>query len=339
MRLSKTHDTPSPVSSRWAVSTPRAWAKGAICGCLSRWWRIGAALCALSLSAATINLEWNPQSDAASFNVYQSVGTNSFSFFSNVLTNKATVTGVSTNIMSRYYVSALNPKGESQPSNIVTNFPTATPPTGAIVLSTPALTITNLTPGQTVKGTATISNNRNVPLVVTEGWLTAREPSASNQGGPFDDWAPGLSPQTISPGQTVAITAAWVVRTNAPAGVWRAHLAVKDDAGLWRDGPDATFTVTATPPPLQPPRQPTGLRVVQVQGRRFDIGWSSDTTARTQVERSIESAPFAMIASVNPGTMHLSTQIDRRQTYAFRVRSLNSGGFSPYSDTVTLTGK
>src|SRR6185295_7348614 len=188
-------------------------------------------------------------------------------------------------------------------------------------------------------GTATVANNRTAPLVIVEGWLTAREPGASNLSGPFDDWTPGITPQTVAPGATVALTASWVVRSNATNGTWRAHLAVKDDAGTWRDGTDTLFNVITTPPPVLPPKTPTGLRVVQVQGKRFDIGWDGDTAARTQVERSIDFAAFQVIDTVPAGTLHATTMIDRRRDYSFRVRSLNAGGFSPYSDVVRLPAK
>src|SRR6185295_11421264 len=120
---------------------------------------------------------------ATNFNVYQSAGANPFALATNVTGTAAFVSGVSTSIVTRFYVTAKNPKGESLPSNTVTNFPTAPVPPGAIVLSAPALTATNLVPGQTVTGTATVANNRTAPLVIVEGWLTAREPGASNLSG------------------------------------------------------------------------------------------------------------------------------------------------------------
>lgn len=88
--------------------------------------------------------------------------------------------------------------------------------------------------------------------------------------------------------------------------------------------------------PTPPLSAPMNLRITQVQARRYDVGFSADAKASTDVERSDNNAPFTVIDTLPPGTMHTSTQLQKRKRYAFRARSFNAATNSPYSPIVTI---
>lgn len=286
----------------------------------------------LNGNTATLTLNWDASPTATSYRLFSSTDTGPFNLIMNVSGTTATVSGVPTNQVTRWYVTALNGAGESPPSNTVTNSPATPPipPTGIIGISAPTLTTTNLLRGQTITGTARFTNGTATVVSVSEGWLTAREPGASNSSGPFDDWSPGMTAQTVAPGQVVVVAASWVVRADAPFGVWQAHLAVKVD-GVYHDGPNTPFNVVA--PPTSPPPPPQNLRAVQVGARNIKMQWDVQVIAASEVERSEEQGGFVRIATTSPGVeVYEDRNLRRRRDYRYRVRQVAVGLASDYSN-------
>lgn len=289
--------------------------------------------------AISLTLSWDPAATATSYNVYQAIGTNLPSLRTNVVGGTiATVTGIPTNTTTRFHVTALNSAGESQPSNTVLFTPEVIPPpTGALVISVPVLTTTNVQRGQPITGTARFTNGTSAVVTVNEGWLTARQPGASNASGPFDDWSPGMPAQTVAPGGVVTLTSSWVVRADAPFGVWQAHLAVKVD-GVYHDGPNTAFNVVSVP--TQPPPAPTNLRAVEVGTRSIRMEWRGNVAASTEVERSEESNPFMKIATVQPGLEQFrDNNVRRNRDFRYRVRNVSSFDVSGYSNLLYYSSR
>src|SRR5215216_2557579 len=89
-----------------------------------------------------------------------------------------------------------------------------------------------------------------------------------------------------------------------------------------------------------PPSAPTGLSASAISSTRIDLSWT-DTSSETgyRVERSANgSTGWAEIASVSANqTTYSDLQVSAQQTYFYRVRGVNSGGFSPYSNTASAT--
>jgi fibronectin type 3 domain-containing protein len=99
-----------------------------------------------------------------------------------------------------------------------------------------------------------------------------------------------------------------------------------------------TGTTTNPPPANLPPIAPSQLRASLVTPHRIDIVWTSDLTAATEVERAYENAPFSKVATVPAGTLHWSDNgIFKKNTYLYRVRSVNQFGVSPYSNNVIFS--
>lgn len=307
-------------------------------------------LCLLTVlttaKAADITLYWDAVAGAGSYRLYKSEGTAPFSLSTSALTlTRVTVSNVSTSAPTRFYVTAYNEAmaiKESGPSNIYTNFPPGTvptpPPTGTVVLSVPVLNSTNLIYGQSVSGSATIKNGTVSSYALFDAGLVALPPGATAVSGPWHEFTPRTTAQTISPGVTLTVPGTFTVPTNGPAGQWSVYLAARDTAGVWLpDGPTLAFSVTV--PPLTPLPAPTNLRAVQITGRRYDLSWQNDITASTLIERSVESAPFERVANVAPGTLHYSTQIEKRRLYVFRAQSAKASVLSPYSNSLIISAR
>ncbi len=290
--------------------------------------------------AQTISLTWDASPGATSYRVYQSLDGAPYTVaMLAAITNRVTIP-LSTNATTRFYVDALNAGGESGPSNIYTNTPgppPPPPPVGAITVSVPVMSSTNLIPGQTVTGTARFVNGTSAAFAIATGTLTARRPGASNDSGPFDDWTPQVSAQTLAAGATLTVSGSWTVPTNAPAGQWRSYLAIQGAAtGAYIDGPDCPFTVSTTI--TLPPLPPTNLRSASVSGSRIDLYFDPPLTNVTGigVERSRDAVFFLPIAALGmPISFYSDTGLQRRTFYTYRVRAFNSAGYSPYSGTTT----
>ena len=116
---------------------------------------------------------------------------------------------------------------------------------------------------------------------------------------------------------------------------WR--IVSKTMANQTANGPTWSFTtqgVQATP------SAPTGLTATSISANRIDLVWN-DVSNETgyRVERSLnQSTGWAEIASVSQNQQTYSdSQISSPQTYFYRVRAVNNGGFSPYSNTATAS--
>ena len=88
------------------------------------------------------------------------------------------------------------------------------------------------------------------------------------------------------------------------------------------------------------PSAPTGLAATAIAPTRIDLSWT-DTSSETgyRVERSPNgSSGWTEIASPSANqTSYSDLQVSAQQTYFYRVRGINSGGFSPYSNVANAT--
>jgi hypothetical protein len=313
-----------PFSSTWmGISSTNHRFYSRFCSAL-------AALCLWCAASAQVTrqLSWDINPTATGYRIYCS--TNNFT--SPIMATSATVVtvGVGMNVPYRFYVTSTNSVGESPPSNIVTNTPT--PPPSPLVITAPVISgNTNFVISKTVTATATVQNNTGAPFQVLEASITAREPGATNPGGPFDDFSPSMPPQTLAVGQGFALTASWLVRSNAPLGQWRVYFAVKGTNG-WNDGPNTAFNVVALP---APPTAPTNLRITQVNGNRYDLDWTAKLIYRSVIERAPPAGSFTQLASVVAGTLHYSTTIKPHESWMFRVKSCDAVCSEP-SNTVLV---
>src|SRR6185369_249057 len=111
----------------------------------------------------------------------------------------------------------------------------------------------------------------------------------------------------------------------------------KTMANISANGQTWSFTTAGS---VAPPSAPTGLAASAVSPTRVDLSWT-DTAGETnyRVERSPNgSTGWTEIASLNPHQVTYSDlTVAGQQTYFYRVRGSNSGGFSPYSNVANAT--
>ena len=127
-------------------------------------------------------------------------------------------------------------------------------------------------------------------------------------------------PITLSPGTTY---------------FWR--IVGKTMANISASGPTWSFTTTGS---VAVPSAPTGLTASAISTSRIDLSWN-DTSSETgyRVERSPNgSSGWVEIASRSADqTTYSDLTVTALQTYFYRVRALNTGGFSPYSNVANAT--
>lgn len=125
--------------------------------------------------------------------------------------------------------------------------------------------------------------------------------------------------------------------TLSPGTTYYWKIVGKTMANLSATGPIWNFTTTGSEPP---PPAPSGLTATAVSPTRIDLSWT-DVAGETgyRVERSPNgSSGWAEIATRTANqTTYSDLQVIAQQTYFYRVRALNSSGFSPYSNTASAT--
>jgi RHS repeat-associated protein len=98
-----------------------------------------------------------------------------------------------------------------------------------------------------------------------------------------------------------------------------------------------TSTVTVTTP-ATPPAAPSGLTATVISSTQVNLAWTDNSTNETEfvVERS-DGTGFVALASIGANTTSYSdTTAISPTAYSYRVKAVNSGSSSPYSNSVTL---
>jgi hypothetical protein len=111
----------------------------------------------------------------------------------------------------------------------------------------------------------------------------------------------------------------------------------KTMANRTASGPTWSFVTAGSE---APPQAPSGLAATAVSSSRIDLSWN-DVSGETEyrVERSPDgSNSWTQIASPSVNqTTYSDLLVSAQQTYYYRVRAVNSGGFSQYSGVVSAT--
>jgi hypothetical protein len=111
------------------------------------------------------------------------------------------------------------------------------------VTSALAFSQTTVSPGDTVTGNVTLTNDGVAPVVVQNVVIAARPPGGTHAGGPYDDFAPTAPSQTLAPGASIALTATRTFASSDPAGTWDVYPTWQDGNGTWHDGPDGSLSL------------------------------------------------------------------------------------------------
>ncbi|AOT72590.1 fibronectin type III domain-containing protein [Geosporobacter ferrireducens] len=100
-------------------------------------------------------------------------------------------------------------------------------------------------------------------------------------------------------------------------------------------------TVSATTPPeaVDPPSRPTNLTAAAVSSAQINLSWTK--TGREdgyEIERKKIGGNYEIIGNLNGNTTtYTDSGLAPGATYYYRIRSHNSGGYSPFSNEATAT--
>jgi acid phosphatase len=125
--------------------------------------------------------------------------------------------------------------------------------------------------------------------------------------------------------------------TLSPGTTYYWRIVGRTMANISASGPTWSFVTAGSEPP---PSTPTGLTATAISSGRIDLEWN-DTSSETgyRVERSPNgSNSWTEIASLSASIATFSDfGVSAQQTCFYRVRGLNSGGFSSYSNVASAT--
>ena len=145
---------------------------------------------------------------------------------------------------------------------------------------------------------------------------------------------PRLDSGSVDDGQIEKFT---LPITLEPGTTYFWRVVGKTMANITETGPTWSFTTAGSE---SAPSAPTGLSAAAVSSTRIDLSWN-DTSSETgyRVERSPNgSNGWAEIATRSANqTTYSDLTVSAQQTYFYRVRGVNSGGFSPYSSVASAT--
>lgn len=115
---------------------------------------------------------------------------------------------------------------------------------------------------------------------------------------------------------------------------WR--IVGKTMANQTATGPTWSFVTAGS---TSAPPAPTGLTATAMSPTRIDLAWNASSGATGyRVEKSSNgSSGWNEIAQLTTQTTYSDTTVSQQQTWFYRVRALNTGGFSPYSNVASAT--
>jgi hypothetical protein len=135
-------------------------------------------------------------------------------------------------------------------------------------------------------------------------------------------------------------TGASVAHTYSSPATFNVKLSVTDDKGATNS---ATTTAAITNPAPVPPASPSNLSATSPDRRAAKLTWSDNSNNEQlfSIERSTVSwGNFAQIATVAANTTsYTDGSLQRNVRYYYRVRAINNGGASAYSNVADVRVK
>ncbi len=287
-------------------------------------------LVATTFDDQRIDISWNDQSDnETGFRIERSSGSGgTFSEIDLVGANVSNFsdTGLPADSEFCYRVRAYNSAGDSSYTNVdcaTTDSDDPPPPPPPDPLAAP----TDLT--ATPVGETSIELNWVDNATTEVGFEVQR--STSGIGGPYVSLAGIMQPNATT------YTDATVVAGNEYCYIVRAGISAAE-LGPFSDAACAT---AGTPPPSDPPSDPTGLNTTPVNDQRIDLSWTDTSNDEDgfEVERALGvGGTFSQIAIVGANVTNYSdTGRSELTEYCYRVRAFNSAGDSGYTATSCAT--
>ena len=280
-------------------------------------------LTATAQGQTSIALAWaDNATDETGYRVERQVSGGAFAEIAQLAAGATTFsnTGLTAATTYGYRVRAVNGAGFSGYSNTASATTAAPPPPPPPPAAPSGLTAT--AQGQTSIALAWADNATD-----ETGYRVERQVS----GGAFSEIAQLAAGATTfsNTGLTAATTYGYRVRAVNGAGF-----------SGYSNTASATTAAPPPPPPPPPPAAPSGLVATTQSATAIAIVWVDNATNETgyHVEQQTSGGAFTEIAQLAAGiTAYTSINLTASTTYGYRVRAVNAGGFSSYSNTATAT--
>lgn len=164
--------------------------------------------------------------------------------------------------------------------------------------------------------------------LVSTDWMTWGDPAA--EVGYRIERATG-SGEFAQIGQALANVVAFTDPATTAGATYRYRVVAYNAAG---DSPSNIMTAG-----LAPPAAPTNLQAAVVAGPRINLTWIDNAAneANFVVQRSVNGAAFATVATLAANTTAYSEAALAGRTYAYRVYASNAQGRSADSNQATVT--
>lgn len=306
------------------------------------------------LNAAVFQLSWDASPPVTpptliSYQLWQSTGTSQFNLIGITTNTSMLSSSVDMTVLTRWYVKASIYNGQiaSAPSETVTNLP-AVPPQSALTFEAENGAITSpfatagayiqqvvgsgLSDGGRAQYSFTITNSGDYTLNVL---LNAPNDAANSIYLNID--AEPTDPQGI---WDIPITNGFENRAAAwrGSGTYDANQFIPKqwtlgtgphtliirgrEANVQIDRISVVPVAVTNPPPVIP--AVTNLRATRISSSRLDLQWDAYPPMQVQVQRATGTAQFAVLKTLNAGTLHWTdATIQRNKTYQYRVCAVN----------------
>jgi hypothetical protein len=277
-------------------------------------------LTATASSSTQINLSWTDNSnDETSFKIERAPGgTSTYTEIASVNAGVTTYqnTGLTASTSYIYRVRAYNSAGYSTYTNTstaTTQAPPATIPVAPNNLTATASTSTQIN----LSWTDNSNNETSFKIERAPGGTTTYAEIASVSAGATTYQNTGLIAST-----------SYIYRVRA-----------YNSAGY--SAYTNTSTATTQAPPATTPAAPTSLTTTASSSTQINLSWTDNSNNETSFK--IERAPggtstFSEIASVGANvTTYQNTGLTASTSYIYRVRALNTNGYSAYSNNAAAT--
>jgi len=110
--------------------------------------------------------------------------------------------------------------------------------------------------------------------------------------------------------------------------------------GIGASGYTEVVCVTTPAPPVPPPAAPSNLAATAVSASQINLSWTDNATTETgfELERSLDGTSFTKVADLAANaTSFQNTGLAPNTRYTYRLRAVNGGGASAYSNTASAT--
>ena len=139
-------------------------------------------------------------------------------------------------------------------------------------------------------------------------------------------------------GSALANQTSYADATAAPGTMYSYIVVAYNAAG------DAASNPVTVAPAATPPAAPTNLTATLQNGPQVVLTWSDNATNETgfAIERAVGAGAFSLLATVGPrnntgNVTYTDATVTAGNTYTYRVKAVNGGGSSAYSNTASVS--